>query len=251
MRRRLWVSSYAVTAGAILILGLPALLLAAGYSAVLGAVIAVLMLVSAALAAWVTVVVAGRLGRPVEELAEAAGRLGAGDPRPLGRRYGVTELDQLADGLDTSARRLSRLLSAERELAVDASHQLRTPLTALSMRLEEVIAAADDPDAVREEGGAALAQAERLADVVSQLLDPSRRASAGDASLTDLDAIIDQQVVEWEPAFRRAGRKLVVTGQRGLRAHVTPGGVSQVLATLVDNALMHGAGPVEIRTSQN
>jgi signal transduction histidine kinase len=119
------------------------------------------------------------------------------------------------------------------------------------MRLEEVIAAADDPDSVREEGGAALAQAERLADVVSQLLDRSRRADAGTASLTDLDEIINQQVVEWEPAFRRAGRKLVVTGQRGLRAHVTPGGVAQVVATLVDNALMHGAGPVEIRTSQN
>ena len=53
---------------------------------------------------------------------------------------------------------------------MDASHQLRTPLTALSMRLEEMIAAADDPDVVREEGSAALAQAERLADVVSQLL---------------------------------------------------------------------------------
>ena len=119
------------------------------------------------------------------------------------------------------------------------------------MRLEEVIAAADDPAAVREEGGAALAQAERLADVVSQLLDPSRRAAAGTASLTGIDEIIDQQVVEWEPAFRRSGRKIVVTGQRGLRAHVTPGGLAQVLATLVDNALMHGAGPVEIRTSQN
>jgi signal transduction histidine kinase len=157
----------------------------------------------------------------------------------------------VADGLDSAARRVTSLLTAERELAVDASHQLRTPLTALSMRLEEVIAAADDPAAVREEGGAALAQAERLADVVSQLLDPSRRATSGTASLTGIDAIIDQQVVEWEPAFRRSGRKLVVTGQRGLRAHVTPGGLAQVLATLVDNSLMHGAGTVEIRTSQN
>jgi signal transduction histidine kinase len=100
-------------------------------------------------------------------------------------------------------------------------------------------------------GAAALAQAERLADVVSQLLDPVRRATSGTASLTGIDEIIHQQVVEWEPAFRRAGRKLAVTGERGLRAHVTPGGLAQVLATLVDNALMHGQGTVEIRTSQN
>ena len=128
------------------------------------------MVAAAALAAWLAAVLAARMARPVEELAEAAGRLGAGDPRPLGRRYGVADLDQVADGLDSSARRLSSLLAADRELAVDASHQLRTPLTALSMRLEEMIAAADDPEVVREEGSAALAQAERLADVVSQLL---------------------------------------------------------------------------------
>ena len=144
---------------------------------------------------------ARRLARPVEELAEAAARLGAGDPRPLGRRYGVADLDQVADGLDTSARRLSRLLAADRELAVDASHQLRTPLTALSMRLEEMIAAADDPDVVREEGHAALTQAERLADVVTQLLSPARRATAASVALTGIDEIVQQQVIEWEPAF--------------------------------------------------
>ena len=194
---------------------------------------------------------AGRLARPVAELAEAATRLGAGDPRPPGRRYGTPELDQLADGLDNSARRLSSLLAADRELAVDASHQLRTPLTALSMRLEEMIAAADDPEVVREEGSAALAQAERLADVVSQLLSPARRATAASAALTAIDQIVRQQVIEWEPAFRRAGRKLVVIGVRGLQAHVTPGGLAQVLATLLDNALMHGGGTVTIQTSQS
>jgi signal transduction histidine kinase len=165
----------------------------------------------------------------------------------------VAELDQVADGLDSSARRLSSLLAADRELAVDASHQLRTPLTALSMRLEEMIAAADDPEVVREEGSAALAQAERLADVVSQLLSlsPARRATAASAELTGIDEIVQQQVVEWEPAFRRARRKLVVIGVRGLQAHVTPGGLAQVLATLLDNALMHGGGTVTIQTSQS
>jgi signal transduction histidine kinase len=104
---------------------------------------------------------------------------------------------------------------------------------------------------VREEGSAALAQAERLADVVSQLLSPARRATASSAALTGIDEIVRQQVVEWEPAFRRARRKLVLIGARGLQAHVTPGGLAQVLATLLDNALMHGGGTVTIQTSQS
>jgi len=250
MRRRLWFSTFAAAVAAVLILGVPALVIAAGRGAAAVTIVAVCVAGAVALAAWLAAVLAARMARPVEELAEAAGRLGAGDPRPLGRRYGVADLDQVADGLDSSARRLSSLLAADRELAVDASHQLRTPLTALSMRLEEMIAAADDPEVVREEGSAALAQAERLADVVSQLLSPGR-ATAASAELTGIDEIVQQQVVEWEPAFRRARRKLVVIGARGLQAHVTPGGLAQVLATLLDNALMHGGGTVTIQTSQS
>jgi signal transduction histidine kinase len=248
MRRRLLLTTLVVAVITVLMVGVPAAVLTTGgdRAAVIGLSCAAIALAVAAAAARSRVIT-----RPLADLAEAADRLRSGDPRPVGRRYGLAELDQIADGLDSAGRRVTSLLTAERELAVDASHQLRTPLTALSMRLEEVIAAAGDPEAVREEGGAALAQAERLADVVSQLLDPGRRATAGTASLTGIDEIIDQQVVEWEPAFRRAGRKLVVTGERGLRAHVTPGGLSQVLATLLDNALMHGRGQVEIRTSQN
>jgi len=251
MRRRLWFSIFAAALAAVLVLGVPALVIAAGRGTTPVAIVAGVMAGTIALAAWLAAVLAARTARPVEELAEAAGRLGAGDPRPLGRRYGVADLDQVADGLDSSARRLSSLLAADRELAVDASHQLRTPLTALSMRLEEMIAAADDPEVVREEGSAALAQAERLADVVTQLLSPARRAIAASAELTGIDEIVQQQVVEWEPAFRRARRKLVVIGVRGLQAHVTPGGLAQVLATLLDNALMHGGGTVTIQTSQS
>src|SRR5215831_16925953 len=251
MRRRLWFWSFAVAMVAVLAVGVPALVIAAGRGGAAVGVTAGAMAAAAALAAWLAALIATRLARPVEELADAAARVGAGDPRPLSRRYGLADLDQVADGLDSSARRLSSLLAADRELAVDASHQLRTPLTALSMRLEEMIAAADDPDVVREEGSAALAQAERLADVVTQLLGPARRATASAAALTGIDEIVQQQVIEWEPAFRRAGRKLVVIGERGLQAHVTPGGLAQVLATLVDNALMHGGGTVTLQTSQN
>ena len=193
---------------------------------------------------------ARRIVKPLQELAGAADRLGSGDSSPLGRRYGIQELDRVAEGLDGSAQRINDLLSAERDFAVDASHQLRTPLTALSMRLEEIMAAADYPDVVREEGAAALSQTERLTDVVGQLLGRARRTSAGAPTVASVDEIVGQQVVEWEPAFRRLDRRLAVAGEKGMFAFATPGGVSQVIATLLDNALVHGAGTVTIRTSR-
>jgi signal transduction histidine kinase len=251
MRRRLWLSASAVAAIAAAILGVPLLIVSSARDPGILILGVPLLFVTAAAIAIMAGLLARRAARPVEELAEAAGRLSTGDPRPVGRRYGVAELDQVADGLDSAARRVTHLLTVDRELAVDASHQLRTPLTALSMRLEEMIASAGDPEAVREEGTAALAQAERLADVVSQLLGPARHAAGGTATLTGIDKIVAQQVVEWEPAFRRAGRKMMLTGDTGLQAYVTPGGLAQVIATLLDNALMHGSGTVTIRRSQS
>lgn len=251
MRWRLWLSAAAVAATAALVASVPLLVAAA----IRDPAMLMLGLPMLAVSIGVTVLLAGlfarRAARPVEELAEAAGRLGTGDPRPVGRRYGVNELDQVADGLDSAARRVTHLLTADRELAIDASHQLRTPLTALSMRLEEMIASAGDPEVVREEGTAALAQAERLADVVSQLLSPARRVAAGSAAFISIDRIVLQQITEWEPAFRRAGRKMVLIGESRLQAYVTPGGLAQVIATLLDNALMHGKGTVKIRRSQS
>jgi signal transduction histidine kinase len=118
------------------------------------------------------------------------------------------------------------------------------------MRLEEMVAAASYPDVVREEGAAALAQTERLTEVVTQLLGQARRSRTGAPSLASVDDIISQQVAEWDPAFRRVSRKLEVTGAKGLHAYLSPGVAAQVIATLLDNALLHGGGSVTIRTSQ-
>ena len=213
------------------------------------ALIISLAVLAMAAAVALAMIQARRLTRPLQELASAADRLGSGDASPLGQRYGVPELDRVAEGLDGSAQRIGELLAAEREFAADASHQLRTPLTALSMRLEEMLAAADQPEVVREEGAAALLQTERLADVVNQLLGRTRRRSSGTPALLSIDDVVAQQVVEWDPAFRRKNRKLEVSGEKNLTAHVTPGMLSQVIATLLDNALVHGAGTVAIRTS--
>ncbi|MDT0548844.1 MULTISPECIES: ATP-binding protein [Streptomyces] len=190
---------------------------------------------------------AHRLSAPLTDLAETAERLGSGDPRPRHRRYGVPELDRVADVLDSSAERIARMLTAERRLAADASHQLRTPLTALSMRLEE-ITLTDDPETVKEEAQIALAQVERLTDVVQRLLTNSRDPRTGSAVAFDLDEVVKQQIEEWRPASRSEGRAIVRSGKKGLRAVGTPGAVAQVLATLIENSLMHGDGTVALRT---
>ncbi|WP_326796232.1 ATP-binding protein [Streptomyces sp. NBC_01808] len=190
---------------------------------------------------------ANRLTAPLTDLAETAERLGSGDQRTRHRRYGVPELDRVADVLDASAERIARMLTAERRLAADASHQLRTPLTALSMRLEE-IALTDDPATVKEEAAVALTQVERLTDVVQRLLTKSRDPKAGSGMGFDLDEVVKQQLEEWRPAYRGEGRAIVRSGKKDLRAVGTPGAVAQALATLIENALMHGAGTVALRT---
>ena len=209
----------------------------------LGVVALLAVQAAVALAVWQ----AKRLARPLTDLAETAERLGSGDPRPRDRRYGVPELDRVAEVLDISAERIARMLTAERRLAADASHQLRTPLTALSMRLEEITAVAEEPETVREEAAIALQQVERLTDVVQRLLTNQRDPRSPTAVSFDLDEVIKQQVEEWGPSLRGTGRVLQVEGLRGVAAVGTPGTVAQVLATLIENSLMHGAGLITLR----
>ncbi|MBO2452026.1 two-component sensor histidine kinase [Actinomadura barringtoniae] len=191
---------------------------------------------------------ARKLTLPLVDLAETADRLGSGNARPRRRRYGIPEVDRVAEVLDRSAVRIADLLAASREFASDASHQLRTPLTALSMRLEEMIEAAEYPDVVREEGAAAVAQTERLVAVVEQLLARARHDRTGAAVAARIDEIIAQQVEEWQPIFRRDGRDIKISGERGLIGMTSPEGLSQILATLLDNSLVHGRGTVTITT---
>jgi signal transduction histidine kinase len=251
MKRRLLVGAVVVSALTTLVLGGPLLLAALLSDGPLERDLVVLLVLAfgaAGLAAAVGfgVLQGGVLAGHVESLAERAERLGSGDTRPPVRPTGLPEVDRVAELIERSGDRVDRLLAAERQFASDASHQLRTPLTALSMRLEEILQA-EDPRTVREEAASALAQAERLATVVEHLLDNVRDSHLR-AGPVPLDEIVLQQVVEWEPAFTAAGRTVRAAGTRGLVALATPNGLSQVLATLLENSLIHGGGTVTVST---
>lgn len=211
--------------------------------------IVALAVAALAVAVGLAIVQSRRLALPLRDLAMIAERLGSGDARPSKHRYGIPELDRVAQVLDRSATRISDLLTREREFATDASHQLRTPLTGLTMRLEEIVASADHPEVVREEGEAAIVQAERLTAVIDELLAAARRQRHSQAEPISIDQVLVQQVTEWDPVFRGVGRKLVLAGTRDLKALATTGGFGQVIATLLENSLRHGGGTVTVTTS--
>lgn len=189
---------------------------------------------------------ANRISAPLVYLAASAEQLGSGQVRPRLEPSGVEEIDLVAAELARSSDRLAGRLAAERQFASDASHQLRTPLTALSMRLEEISMASDDP-AVQEEARISLEQVERLVGVVDDLLASSRRAQGGTTEAVSLLDVVHQQEEEWVPTFAKAGRDLVVDVPAEYQVLATPGALAQVLATLIENSLKHGGGTTTVR----
>jgi signal transduction histidine kinase len=204
----------------------------------LGAVAAI----GLALALILATVQARRLTRPIEELARAAHRLGAGDFSARPPRSGVAELDALAETLDSSRERIAALVDAERQFAANASHQLRSALTGLTLRLEE-LAASPDP-ATRAEADEALAQAERLDATIDELLRLARTGRAGERRTFDLGALVGEHVRDWQPRFRRAQRGIALRAEGAVPVHATPGAVGQIVDVVLSNALVHGGGDV-------
>ncbi|WP_062312022.1 sensor histidine kinase [Demequina rhizosphaerae] len=205
----------------------------------------VAIVAGAAMAIWQ----ANRLSAPLVYLAASAEQLGSGQVRPRLEKTGIEEIDLVADELSRSSDRMAARLATERQFAADASHQLRTPLTALTMRLEE-IAVLTEQEEVREEAERSLEQVERLVGVVDELLGRSRRALGSGTELVQLDEVFDQQREEWAAAFEQAGRRLVVTPTRST-VFATPGGLAQVLATLIENSLKHGGGTTRVAARQS
>jgi signal transduction histidine kinase len=192
----------------------------------------------------VATVTARRLTEPMRHVADRAIRLGAGDFRPDGSRYGVPELDLVADALDTSAAALALLVQRERDLVGDVSHQLRSRLTALQLRLETLAVASNQETA--EDASAALDQAERLAQVLDELLAAASAARAAEAQPINLAVRLPVMVGEWRELLRAKGRTLRLRVPEGLLARATPGRLRESLGVLLDNSLKYGTGTVVV-----
>ncbi|MEN3359626.1 MAG: hypothetical protein V7637_3608 [Mycobacteriales bacterium] len=183
-----------------------------------------------------------RLAAPLERLAEAAQTLGDGDFTIRPAPAGIAEIDAAGAALTRTAERLGDLVGRERAFSADASHQLRTPLTGLRLRLETALERGDLRPAVV----AALETADRLERIVDELLALARDAPTA-RTPADLPALLGDAESHWHGPLAAAGRPLRVSIEPGLPGtRASAAATRQILDVLVANAAGHGAGAVTV-----
>jgi signal transduction histidine kinase len=195
--------------------------------------VAVLVLAGGAL---VAVGLARWIGRPVRALERATQHLADGGDQSAATTKGPPELRRLAVTFNVTAARLQRLMAAQRAFAGHASHQLKTPLAALRLRLENL-----EPD-VRADGTrnlqAALAETDRLAALVDSLLAMARsEGSLQPCEPTAVPPVVAGRVDTWRPIAEDRGITLHVSGPDQTVVRALPGAVEQILDNLLSNAL--------------
>jgi signal transduction histidine kinase len=213
----------------------------------LGGVAAVSLLAAGVIA----VALARSVTRPLRELQAAATALGGGDlSAHAPDDHGPPEVRTLARAFNDTSRRLEELIGAQDAFVADASHQLRTPLTALRLRLENLEADAEPP--VSTELAAALEESDRMSRLVDGLLALARAdkvTASATAVAIDLGATLVERRDIWLPVAEERGVDLVVEPGPPLRGLATPDRVSQVLDNLIDNALEVSPAGSAIRLS--
>lgn len=250
MRRRLVLSTIAVVIVVIVVLLVPVLMIVrdAEGGELPSSVVArmsVIALAAVAAAALLAAIQARQLARPLERLSRSASRVGDGEfSAAAPASSGIEEIDAIARALRLSANRVDRMLESERGFTADATHQLRTGLTGIAMRLE-LLERSDDVD-VSTEARAALVQTHDLNTTLDELLVVARTGSMKERAELDLTTLVDHHVADWARRFAEHRRQVVVTTASTQPVLATPGLVGQVLNVLLENSLRHGSGTVAI-----
>jgi len=186
--------------------------------------------------------IAAQVARPIRRLDEAARQVAEGDLAARASVEGSTEQQSLARTFNEMTDRVERLLRSQRDFVADASHQLRTPLTALRLRLEEAQDRTTDPD-VAGQLDAATREVDRLAEMVEELLVLSR---AGERELpganVDLAEAVRRAADRWTAAAVDARIDLRPRPHTAGHAWCASSDLDRVLDVLVENALRY-AGP--------
>jgi len=190
-------------------------------------------------------VIARQVAGPVHRLDDAVRHVAEGDLAARAKVEGSAEQQRLARTFNDMTARIERLVASQRDFIADASHQLRTPLAGLRLRLEEARAATRDADA-HAEIDAATGELDRLSAIISELLVLSQ-AGEVDAppELVDLEDAAHRAAARWDGT---AGGRVQADGVAA-EGFCPPADLDRALDALVENALHYGNGEVQVRSA--
>ncbi|GAB08747.1 putative two-component histidine kinase [Gordonia araii NBRC 100433] len=210
------------------------------------AIVAAVVVASVGAGVAVATVTARRLADPLTRVADRASAMARGDFRSEWPEYGIPELDRVSRALGAANTEIATRLDREGGIVGEVSHQLRSRLTAIQLRLDEL---AMHPDAnVVAEAEAAASQVDRLTRELDQMVVASRISEDAPAAAVDAEEMVETLVADFEPAFAAAEREVVTVRRAGPAVAWTaqPSRLRESLAVLLDNALHHGRGTATV-----
>jgi signal transduction histidine kinase len=193
--------------------------------------------------------IAQQIARPIRRLDGAARRVAEGDLDTAVAVEGSTEQRSLARTFNEMTQRIKRLLRVQQDFVADASHQLRTPLTGLRLRLENLAERFRGDAPVERELGAAMGEIDRLSSIVDELLVLSR---AGEHELPgeriDLGAVVERAAERWRDAAADRGIAIeVAAGRQGAEGWCAVPDLERSLDSLVENALTYSLAGTTVK----
>jgi two-component system sensor histidine kinase BaeS len=211
-------------------------------------IVAVAAIVAGVVALGVGMLLARRIARPIERLADAAQRTAEGDLRATAPVEGPAEVRALANSFNVMVDRLAEQDAVRREFVVNASHELRTPLTNLQGYLEALRDGVLPPDpatfdSLREE-------VDRLTRLASSL-DALAGADDGRPMPEDLDlgALVQNGLDLAAPSFARRSITVAAAIERGLVVHARADELAQVVSNLLQNAVRYTPAGGDVHVS--
>jgi signal transduction histidine kinase len=202
--------------------------------------VAALTVVVLALGMIAGALIAQQIARPIRRLDETALRVADGDLDATAPVEGSTEQRSLARSFNEMTQRLKRLLRVQQDFVADASHQLRTPLTGVRLRLEGLGERFRGEREIEVEVDAAMREIDRLSAIVDELLILSR---AGERELpgepVDLRSAARRAAERWRAAAAERGIEIAVDAPREASAWCAPADLDRSVDVLLENAILY------------
>lgn len=187
-------------------------------------------------------VLSGIVIRPLRRIEAQTNALASGDfSARLPEAHGTTEIATLTNAFNSMADKLESLLRQQRAFASDASHQLRTPLTALLLRLERAREALPKTSAVaRDRIADAEAEVGRLNAIVEGLLAIARaEGGASTVSTVDVGHVAAERTSSWRALAEERGITIAFDGATSALVSAIPSAPEQIIDNYIDNAIAH------------